>query len=185
MANQYYYAVSSLPMLFYDTEKPMTAGEFIECCETTVTEKDLQILKSAKIIPDNEIPGNTVLEKWNNWEKSLRNELVRMRAGKKGTDPEKYLKSSSLEPGIIETAREAFNAQSPLEGEVVLNRARWDYLEMLEAGHFFDLGKLIIYYLQLQILHRKAQITRERGEPAFKEIYSKIMDSADLGGKND
>ena len=183
MANQYYYTVSSLPMIFYDSEKFMTEEEFFECCETTITAKDLQILKSAAAIPGEESAKNPVLEKWDNWEKSLRNELVKLRAGKRGHDSEKYLKGGAVEPGLLEVAREAFSAQSPLDGEIILNRARWEYLEMLESGHFFDLGKLIIYYLQLKILHRKEQINKEKGKSDFEKLYTSIKDNADLKEK--
>lgn len=175
MANQYYYTVSSLPMLSYDTEKFMSLDEFFDCCETTITEKDFNILKSAKLIPvDDSVSPEPVLEKWNSRERSLRNELVKMRAGKKGVDSEKYIAAGSLETGVIETAREAFGAPSPLDAELILDKSRWEFLEMLEAGHFFDLGKLVIYSLQLQLLQRKARINKEAGKAGFDEIYSSI-----------
>ncbi len=174
MANQYYYTVSSLPMLFLDSEKFMSQEEFFECCETTISEKDFNTLKSAKILPE-ENPDNSVLVKWNNWEKSLRDELVKLRAAKKGVDADKYSSGNAGESGVFELARDAFNASTPLEAETLLNRGRWEYLEMLESGHFFDLGKLIIYYLQLQILERKSQINHEKGQQNFKTLYSTIL----------
>jgi hypothetical protein len=102
-----------------------------------------------------------------------------MRAGKKGIDSEKYIVSGSLETGIIEIAREAFAAPAPLDAELILNKARWEYLEMLEAGHYFDLGKLIIYFLRLQILQRKAQINTEKGKAVFGDVYSIITSETD------
>jgi hypothetical protein len=167
-------------MISWDSEKFMSEEEFFDCCESTITGKDFQILKNARIVPASgeEIPANPVLDKWNSWERSLRNELVKMRAGKKGQDGEKYLSSGNFETGVLETAREAFNSASPLEAEVILDRARWDYLDMLEAGHYFDLGRLIIYFLQLQILYRKGQINREKGKSGFEELYRNITEKA-------
>ena len=101
-----------------------------------------------------------------------------MRAGKKGQDGEKYISAGTVETGVLETAREAFSCASPLDGEAVLDRARWEYLDMLEAGHYFDLGRLIIYFLQLQILYRKAQINREKGKSGFEELYRNITENA-------
>ncbi len=175
MANQYYYTVSSLPMLFFDSEKFMSQEEFFECCETTISEKDFDTLKSAKILPEKNPLNNNVLTKWNSWEISLRDELVKLRAAKKGVDADKYVSGDSGESGVYELARDAFNASTPLEAETLLNRGRWEYLEMLESGHFFDLGKLIIYYLQLQILERKSQIDHEKGQQNFKTLYRTIL----------
>ncbi len=162
-------------MLFYDSEKFISEEEFFECCETTISENDFKLLKSAKIVPENDQFIHSVLSKWNNWEKSLRDELVKLRAGKKGIDADRFLSGSAGESGVFDLAREAVNYQSPLEAETFLYRARWDYLEMLEAGHFFDLGKLIIYYLQLQLLERKSQINHEKGQQNFKTLYSSIL----------
>lgn len=175
MANQYYYTVSSLPMLFFDSEKFMTQEEFFECCEATMSEKDFNTLKSAKILPEKNPNIHSVLTKWNDWENCLRDELVKLRAVKKGVDADKYFSGNSGETGVLDLAREAFNASSPLDGETLLNKGRWEYLEMLESGHFFDLGKLIIYYLQLQILERKSQMDHEKGQQNFKTLYSAIL----------
>ncbi len=165
-------------MLSWDSEKFMSEEEFFDCCESTITGKDFQILKNARIVPSEGVSANQVLDKWNSWERSLRNELVKMRAGKKGQDGEKYISAGTVETGVLETAREAFSCASPLDGEAVLDRARWEYLDMLEAGHYFDLGRLIIYFLQLQILYRKAQINREKGKFGFEELYRNITENA-------
>ncbi len=181
MANQYYYTVSSLPMLFFDSEKFMTQEEFFECCETTVSEKDFNTLKSAAVLPGENPGNNIVLSKWNSWENSLRDELVKLRAAKKGIDADKYVSGNAGESGVSELARDVFNASSPLEAETILDKGRWEYLEMLESGHIFDLGKLIIYYLQLQILERKSQINHEKGQQNFKTLYSEILEKDNPG----
>ena len=164
-------------MLSYDMEKPMSEEEFFDCCASILTEKDFITIKNTRLVPLEEKPSNPVLEKWNNWERSLRNELVKMRAAKKGQDSEKHIAAGGLETGVLEIAREAFQAATPLDAESVLNKARWDYLEMLEAGHYFDIGKVIIYFLKVQILQRKLQINKEKGKIAFAGIYDVIHDN--------
>jgi len=176
LANHYYYLIASLPTLSYDMENPVSEEEFFGEYESVLTEKDYKILKSAKLIPLEEKSENVTLEKWNNWERSLRNELVRMRAGKKGIDGEKYVAGEGFEAGIPEIAREAFQAPSPLDAESILNKARWDCLETLESGHYFDFAKIIIYFLKLQVVQRKLQISKEKGKTAFSEIYAAIHD---------
>jgi hypothetical protein len=166
-------------MLSYDAEKFLSQEEFLDCCESTISPKDFQVLKSAGIIPTpQEETGHPVLDKWNSWERSLRNDLVKMRAGHKGVDAEKYFLEGSVETGVYNIARDAYTAATPLEAEMILDRARWAYLENLEAGHHFDLGKLIVYYLQLQLLQRKARMVKEQGKTSFDEIYAAITERA-------
>jgi len=76
---------------------------------------------------------------------------------------------------LAEAAREAYNHESPLSGEDILNRARWSHLDELEVGHFFDLDRVIVYYLRLQILARRRIFTRSEGERLFAAINERIM----------
>jgi len=110
-----------------------------------------------------------------------------LRGKKKGVETEAYLIGS---PGIItaqQIAREAFVQESPLQAEDTLNRARWSYLDDLEVGHYFDIEKILVYALRLQILERKALFDEEKGREMFEKIYaevtSPIYDNAS-GGEN-
>ena len=179
MANQYYYTVSSLPMLMWDSDKFMTESEFLYACESTVAEKDFETLKASLLSPvQGTAVTNPVLKSWYDWENTLRSELVKLRAAKKGTDAEKYISDNPGEAGVVEIAREAFNQSSPLDGEKILDQARWDFLDMLEAGHMFDIGKLIIYYLKLQLLNRRALLNKEKGQQEYEKIYADILAAA-------
>lgn len=183
MANQYYYTVASLPMLSLEAEKFMTEEEFLSACETTISEKDFEDLKASLLLPiQGAVVSDPLLKGWYDWENTLRCELVKLRAAKKGTDAEKYITDNPGEAGLAEVAREAFNQSSPLESEKVLDRARWEYLDMLEAGHLFDIGKLIIYYLKLQLLNRRALLNREIGQQEYEKIYADILAVARKNG---
>ena len=157
-------------------EKPPTEADFFDCCGAVLSEKNYSIIRSATLVPREEKSANKTVEKWNSWERGLRNELVKMRASKKSQDSEKYIAVGDTEVGVSEVAREAFQAASPLDAESVLNKARWEYLEELESGNYFNLSKLIIYYLKLQILQRKQEIDKETGKAAFAEIYTSVLE---------
>ncbi len=170
-------------MLSLEAEKFMTEEEFLSTCETTISEKDFEDLKASLLLPiQGAVVSDPLLKGWYDWENTLRCELVKLRAAKKGTDAEKYITDNPGEAGLAEVAREAFNQSSPLESEKVLDRARWEYLDMLEAGHLFDIGKLIIYYLKLQLLNRRALLNREIGQQEYEKIYADILAVARKNG---
>lgn len=175
--SQYYYTVASLPLLLYETEQLPAGGTFLAVCQEHLSRFDFELLTGAVAFGlDRQFPGCGLLDKWRNREKALRNELVKLRAPKKDEESEKYLAENVEEIiGLGEIARSAFSQESPLTAEEALIRARWNYLDELEVGHYFDIEKLIIYYLRLQLLERKALFDREKGTARFKEIYDRIV----------
>ena len=167
----YYYTVASLPMLFYDQDLPLSRESFLDMCERELTMADLHTLRNTSLSEPGSAGGTCPAPRqWRTWERGLRNELVVLRAHRKGLDPEKYLRENPDVFGISGIARDAFDQHSPLMGEDVLDRARWLLLDELETGHYFDLEKLVVYFLKLQILERKALLDREKGAARFETV---------------
>lgn len=170
---QHYYLVSTLPLLFYHTDQAMSRPEFLELCRPLLAKADFRVLSAAGLSSfATGSSGCVVLDKWLEWEKALRNELVKLRAKKKAVEPEGQLVDYAELLGVAELARQAAAEESPLAAEDRLNRARWDYLDQLEVLHFFDLAKLVIYSLRLQVLERKRLFDRERGKTRFQAQYA-------------
>jgi len=172
---QYYYLVASFPLLFYETEKIPPHQEFFELCGQHITPRHYQLLtqaSSSDLRPTT--PSCRTLDLWREWETSLRNELVRLRAKNRGIEAEAYLVDSPWITTARQLARDAFGQESPLQAEDTLNRARWSYLDELEVGHYFDIEKILVYALRLQILERKALLDEEKGREMFERIYSEV-----------
>ena len=79
------------------------------------------------------------------------------------------------DPEAERIARDMINQASPLQAEMLLQRARWEFLDRLEAGHYFDLSRLIIYVLKTRVAERNQQIDTELGAERFNEIYSHMV----------
>jgi len=173
---QYYYLVASLPLLFYDSESIPSHEDFLATCRQHVSPGHFRLLVSASTTDLRDaVPSCKTLDLWRHWEIALRNELVRLRAKNRGREAQAYLIDS---PGVLAPqaiAREAFAQESPLQAEDALNRARWSYLDELEVGHYFDIEKILVYALRLQILQRKALFDRDRGRETFDKLYAEII----------
>lgn len=160
MPGYYTYLISSLPMLHFGTSPPLSFEEFIQACAGQLSEDDVSLLRLTSL-PEASIrhyrhPG---LRKWYIFETSLRNELAKIRAGRKKTDPLKYVRAVEYaEPSIIHLALNASRNPSILEAERMLDEARWRMLEDLSVGHYFDIDFLLIYALKLLILERWEKI---------------------------
>ncbi len=176
--NQYYYAVSSLPFLDFESAPLLTLSEFMDICRSTLTEKDFEVISSLHL---NGLKGSdfslSVLTKWVSWEGTLRNEIAKLRADSLDMEAEPYLyavESNTEAPGY---AGIAYKLDSPLLAEESIDRARWQFLDELESGHYFDLEKLIVYLLRLKILERRTMFTIEKGNENFQKIYENIKES--------
>ena len=173
---QYYYLVASLPMLSYEYERAPSLDEFLAVCKPLVSPQHLSLLESASAT-DLEAYSAVcrTLDLWRSWEITLRNELLRLRAKNRGREAQPHGTGSTGTVGPQVIAREAFSQESPLQAEEILNRARWSYLDELESGHYFDIDKILVYALRLQLLERKALFDEQKGREMFAKVYTEII----------
>lgn len=151
MQNKYYYLVSSLPYLFFDTESPVTTEDFISSCRNWLSRKDFSLLLHHK----DTVP---VLRKWKKFNNSMKEELSQIRSLKKLHPEEK----------IHSVFSEIFEGENPLFIEKRYERIRWDFLEGQEFYHTFDINWLLIYLFKLNILERLMSFNKEKGMQVFE-----------------
>lgn len=179
---QYYFLGASLPFLSYESERPWSPSEFLEILQGQLSERDFAVVNAAHIEAPAEITNvSPVLTQWQRFDRGLRNRLARLRAAELNLDAGEHVRTDEAgrddadQGGLADTAREALAAPSPLTGEHALGSARWRFLDDLEVGHYFDVDRLLIYYLKLQLLARRRMFNREDGEQQFVAITGKIM----------
>jgi hypothetical protein len=95
---------------------------------------------------------------------------------------EKHVRPGSVEWDGLRAAQAAFQAESPLDGELVIERERWAVLERLQVGHYFDTEALVAYALKLQILERVGRFELERGRAAYGQVYGDILGASGAPG---
>lgn len=175
MRKQYYYTLNSLPSLVFGAPPPICSKDFLDMSQTELVAKDFHILESSLIFQvDLEKAPLGVLERWYDWETGIRNKLVSLRAAKLGLDPKEYTRSRGSDPSSFSLAEDAFQTEPPYASEEKLDRARWMFLEELESTHYFDIEKLIIYFLKLQILERRSFFDKKKGAERLVEVVSQV-----------
>ena len=136
--------------------------------------EDWEVLASVKLHSDEETSPNPTHAAWLAWERSLRSELARQRAQKLGVDAGPYVKTGIVSQTVLDTARAAMADCSPEQAEGIILRAHWTYLDDLEVCHHFDLDKLVVYFLKLQVLALKHARNKEDGLRMFSAQYEAI-----------
>jgi len=177
---QYYYTVASLPSLSFDKPLPINKEKFFALCKIELVKKDFNILQSAELIPlkPKEKSPVKLMEKWYSWEQGIRNELVRLRSKSLGWDGTPYIRNGKTKiPYNTSIAPKAFNIKSPLSAEEALDRARWNFLEVLEINYYFTIEKLIVYYFKIQILEKTSLFNNKKGLEKIDSLVRKFSEN--------
>jgi hypothetical protein len=161
MINKYYYLISSLPYLRFAQESPIANGALLLECRKWLSGKAMRILEGVSIsdfTPNQD--DAPIIKIWKEFDLNLRKELVFARNNVKHNRREKPAPFAKI---ILEQAH-------PLLMEQELERIRWSFLDSLEAGNFFDINFLVVYFLKVQILERLRMFNKEKGSRAFESI---------------
>jgi hypothetical protein len=85
--------------------------------------------------------------------------MVKVRSGRLKIEAETYIRPETYTgPPLAPVVSAAAADPSLLEGERLLDEARWKVLDELAKDHYFDLDVLISYAYKLLILHRWERI---------------------------
>jgi hypothetical protein len=161
MSGKYYYLVASLPHLRLDGESPISGDRFLSECEKWLSEHDMETLRAASIRSAEKAHGDVdLLARWEDFEGTFRKNLAAARAYRKKGEEGK----------VSEEIRTITAQENPLAMERSIEKRRWDFLDGIAQGYFFDLNRLIVYYLQLQLLERLATFNKDKGESQFHEL---------------
>jgi hypothetical protein len=161
MSAQYYYLVSSLPVLSIGGEKRTGKEQFLDECSRWLTAGDMRIIMSADREKDGARDAGSALQK--------ELDLKDFRLRKTLASIRKELKKGE-KPRIPDELKPVMNAPDPLKKEIELARVRWAYLDREQALHFFDVNWLTIYFIKVQILERLDSFDKDRGEAVFYEL---------------
>jgi hypothetical protein len=186
----YYYAAASLPYLKFDGDKYPDLDEFLQVISDWGDDADLDIIRASSLSPQGDSDDSSdeqaqrivhpVVARFYEWETGLRNELVRQRAAERNRDGQPFIHRDSsgddftARTGLAEAVRSAIQASTPLEADELLDRMRWQFLDELEIGQFYNLDQMIVYYLRLQILLRRRSLTEDSGQQAFSGHYEAV-----------
>lgn len=157
MADFYPYLIPSLPVLQFGMKPPFSYKQFLDMCHRRIPEPDYALLSSLPQAP--EYPASEkvqkTIRKWIDFDTAMRNELVKIRAQKIHRDPATSLHGGVFgDPFLATSAAAVMGNPSLLEAELALDEERWNALERLATGHYFDVDLLITYAYKLLILIR-------------------------------
>ena len=178
-----YYLISQLPSLDGIGETaplPITEERFLELCNRFLGKKLWSEVEGMTLLPtvDPQKTNSSLLNAWNEGERSLRLALSKARAEKMGKPFDSPKRS--LPTDVVKTACSAVEMENPLEAERFLFRYRLDFLETLRPMDAFS-GEYLFYYgIKLKLMLRMRGFETESGKEAYQNRYNSILNGDQL-----
>ena len=164
----YYYLIASLPDLRADGDMPITYDEFLNCCQSNVSDSTYELLRDLSI-SSTEGP---LVDKWSEFYGMLNKELSYQRSMNLG----KSYSSAYDKDGIIaQVVSSALSAKNPLEAEKILLEYQFENLDSLIGLHMFDDYVLFGYAIKLKLLERLNCFEQTKGKAEFNSLFEGIQ----------
>jgi len=176
MGRKYYYFAATLPMP--DFERPAAAlavEDFLSAADGQLALGDIRLLRSA--LDGIPVPsGQVFLAAWQTFERYLKNAIGSARMLAQDRHPQSGPHGDKgADVSMSQAVEEAVKHPDPLEGEKILDRLRWQQLDQMALGHYFDLEFLIAYALKLKILQRYRVIATGQGREMFATYRGQLI----------
>jgi len=180
----------------YGQKPPMSSAAFKEFVKPMLSAGDAKILDLVSIDPQPLAPGNEgpsyeensplsgskFIDNWREWERTLRLTIAKHRALKL-----KRENGAPVEPPILPTdavaaaVKAVTETETPLEGEILLDKARWSAIDALVGFNYFNSNTIFAYLLKLILLERRESFNTEEGFAEYKSLYASILDRVQSG----
>ena len=185
----YYYLAAQLPYLVYGQAAPMSSAAFRAMAHDAMSSADAALLDCCTLDPNPAAaPGATYAEsagrtpsefinKWREWERTLRLTLARSRFQKLKREGGVMVDPPEYPADAAAVAKNALAMDSPLDAEIFLDKARWSAIDSFQGISSFTENAMYAYLLKLLLLERRAAFKTEEGFTEYKGLYAAILGS--------
>jgi len=184
----YYYLGAQLPYLVYGQNPPMSsaafkalaagqmgaAGALLDYC--TLDPDPAETEGGPASYAEQVLPvSSKLINRWKEWERTLRLNLAKYRAVKLKRDAGAAIEAPGIPADAALAAKNAVSIESPLEAELFLGKARWDAIESFHNLNVFCDTAMYAYLLKLLLMERRAAFKSEEGFTEYKGLYAAIL----------
>jgi len=179
VSQQFYYLISSLPVIALGADPALRSDAFLERCQARLDPERYARLAAVTLDPEAVPYARGAAQRWRAWETWLRNQIAAARAPGHEQDANRWTRP---EPDVFPSDRrrleEILAMPSPLRRERALDELRWRRIDDLAAGHEFDFDALVIYRLHLLLAEKWAGRSAERGAANLDELVQGGIEQA-------
>jgi len=121
--------------------------------------------------------GCEFIDNWREWERALRLNLAKLRFIKTKREGVLPVEAPGSPADAVSVANKVIN-EGPMEGENLIDKARWNAIEALQGTDYFDRNTIFAYLLKIMILERQALFQTDTGYSEYKSLCDSILEQA-------
>jgi hypothetical protein len=179
----YYYFSSTLPMLNIEGTLPFPIEEFAADCQRLLSVEDYRDARLALGLEEG-TARNDALNRWQNFERALKNEIAWSRAAARQQNPLAAVRGErEFDAEISSTLAQAVKAENPLEAEKMLLRLQWHRLDEMALNQHFSFEYILTYAVKLKILERLNAFKTDEGSKKLEEILQGAQEHKSTGAQ--
>jgi hypothetical protein len=177
MATQYYFLISSLPLLRFGVMPFLSSSRFLTLVEEQAGRGVAESLAGITLLP-REASRFSAEKYWYAMETHIRNYLLRSRS-KKIAQIERWTRQETDSyPSLDQQLHKALGAPNPLERERLLDLIRWDLLDDALLGETFSVNALVVYRIRLLLTEKWQACAAEAGREVLSTLVEKARNEA-------
>lgn len=180
----YYYLLSSMPMLKPGKTPAVTSGGFLAAAVTALPQRLYEVVERIMREEDG-AADNPFLAAVADIEAQIKNAEAEHRAGKRGTEPGAHLPFAHVNLSVAHGVEKAFQSDNPLHRQRELVALRFDALDDMLVTRPYGEGAVLAYALKLRLALRLANIDEEEGRETFRDMADRAVRAAMSGRPND
>jgi hypothetical protein len=177
----YYYLGAQLPYVIYGQPVPVSSLDFRITAMKGMSSPDARNLEFCTLEPISREKliaakvSSGLLKAWHDWEEALRLNLAKLRSTKLNRIDAGFEHAPELPPDAAAAVKNALNADSPLEAEFILDRARWNAIETFLGVEFFTANTIYAFLLKLLLMERRLLFDEKIGLTEYKNLCASII----------
>ncbi len=177
MATQYYFLISSLPMLRLGVAPFLSSTRFLDLVAEQGGRPLSDSLAGISLLPKVS-RGYEAERYWYAMETYIRNYLLRSRC-KKPVEIDLWQRpEQGVYPALDQQLHKALGAPNPLERERALDLIRWELLDEALLGEAFSVNALVVYRIRLLLAEKWQAHDAETGREVVSALVDKARDEA-------
>ena len=182
MTREYYYFAASLPMVNFDSHPPFSVDEFLENCQRLLVHEDYLAMREA-LVESCEASSckSSTFRTVQEFYRQFTNIITVYRAGRANKDALDFIKGDLVSNAQLnEIVQQAAKQDNLYEAEKIIDQAKWNYLDGILSGHYYDFSFLLVYGLKLKILERYELLRSTKGSEIYQEIKKIDLSNIEL-----
>ena len=185
MASDFFYLLSTLPMLRFDAPADAPApADLLALAKARLSAKETRLAESLRLCPPRDAEAQAcvlpaAIVEWYRWQTCLRNAIAAHRARHLHRAAQPSRPESDAYPGDVRRIQTSLENPDAVSRQTAWERLQWEKLEELSAKEYYNFPAFLLYLLKAMLLQERRAYHQEEGKQRFESVCDALQKQAE------